>query len=203
MSGTRQQLTDAACQSIIPPVSVWNRTQLFFIHVPACTSTSIFGTRQHFTDAACQSRIPPVCVWSETQLFSSVSKPVPRPPCLEPDNISLMRPVKAIFLLLCLVTPLSAPQDTVRKAWFPIAAWVQVMGHKAVAAVDGLEKRRMPVKLHFWKRIEGLIPPDLEEVTQYMGSSNVSLPMITKKGKATEGCMSVGTSSLPPGQRPR
>ena len=94
-----------------------------------------------------------------------------------------MRPVKAEFLLLCLVTPLSALQDTVRKAWFPIAAWVQVMGDKAVAAVDGLEKRGLPVKLHFWKCIEGLIPPDLEEVTQYMGSNNVSLPMITKKAK--------------------
>ena len=31
--------------------------------------------------------------------------------------------------------------------------------------------------------MEGLIPPDLEEVTQYMVSSNVSLPMITKKAK--------------------
>ena len=30
MSGTRQQHTDAACQSIIPPVCVWNQTQLFF-----------------------------------------------------------------------------------------------------------------------------------------------------------------------------
>ena len=57
------------------------------------------------------------------------------------------------------------------------------MGDKAVAAVDGYEKRGLPVKLHFWKCIEGLIPPDLEEVTQYMGSSNVSLPMITKKAK--------------------
>ena len=94
-----------------------------------------------------------------------------------------MRPVKAEFLLLCLPTPLSALQDTVRKAWFPIAAWVQVMGDNAVAAVDGLEKRGLPVKLHFWKCIEGLIPPDLEEVTQYMGSSNVSLPMFTKKAK--------------------
>ena len=78
---------------------------------------------------------------------------------------------------------MSALQDTVRKAWFPIAAWVQVMGDKAVAAVDGLEKRGLPVNLHFWKCIEGLIPPDLKEVTQYMGSSNVSLPMITKKAK--------------------
>ena len=113
----------------------------------------------------------------------SLSKRVPRPRCLEPDNISLMRPVKAEFLLLCLLTPLSALQDTVRKAWFPIAAWVQVTGDKAVAAVDGLEKSGLPVKLPFWKCIEGLIPPDFEEVTQYMGSSNVSLPMITKKEK--------------------
>ena len=94
-----------------------------------------------------------------------------------------MRPFKAEFLLLCLVTPLSALQDTVRKDWFPIAAWVQVMGDKAVVAVHGLEKRGLPVKLHFWKCIEGLIPPDLEEVTQYMGSSIVSLQMITKKAK--------------------
>ena len=56
-------------------------------------------------------------------------------------------------------------------------------GDKAVAAVDGLERRGLPVKLHFWKCLEGLIPPDLEEVTQYMGSSNVSLPMITKEAK--------------------
>ena len=101
----------------------------------------------------------------------------------EPNNVSLMRPFKAEFLLLCLLTPLSALQDTARKAWFPIAALVHVMGDKAVAAVDGLEKRGLPVKLHFWKCIEGLIPPDLEELTQYMGSSNVSLPMITKKAK--------------------
>ena len=76
------------------------------------------------------------------------------------------------------------------------------MGDKAVAAVDPLERHGLRVKLHFWKCIEGLIPLDLEEVTQYMGSSNVSLPIITKKGKATEGCTCVGTSSLPPGQRP-
>ena len=94
-----------------------------------------------------------------------------------------MRLVKAEFLPLCLLTPLSALLDTVRKAWFPIAAWVQVMGDKAVAAVDGLEKRGLPVKLHVWKCIEAPIPPDLEEVTQYMGSSNVSLPMITKRAK--------------------
>ena len=31
--------------------------------------------------------------------------------------------------------------------------------------------------------MEGLIPPDLEEVTRYMVSSNVSLPMITTKAK--------------------
>ena len=114
------------------------------------------GTKQELTDAACQSRIPP-------------------------DNVSLMRPVKAEFLLLCLLTPLSAVQDTVRKDRFPIAACVQVMGDKAVAAVDGLEKIGLPVKLHFWKCIEGLIPPYLEELTQYMGSSNVSLPMIKQK----------------------
>ena len=52
-----------------------------------------------------------------------------------------------------------------------------------MAAVDGLEKRGLSVKLHFWKCIEGLIPRDLEEVTQHMGSSNVSLPMILKKAK--------------------
>ena len=76
-----------------------------------------------------------------------------------------------------------ALQDAVRKAWFPIAAWVQVMGDKAVGAVDGLERRGLPVKSHFGKCIKRLIPTDLEEVTQYMGSSNVSLPMITKKAK--------------------
>ena len=44
-----------------------------------------------------------------------------------------------------------ALHDTVKKAWFVIAAWVQVMGDKAVAAVDGLERRGLLVKLHFWK----------------------------------------------------
>ena len=59
------------------------------------------GTRQQLSDAARQSIILPVCVWNQTQLFFlSLSKPVPRPPCLEPDNISLMRPVKAEFLLI-------------------------------------------------------------------------------------------------------
>ena len=75
------------------------------------------------------------------------------------------------------------------------------MGDKAVAAVDGLEKRGLPVKLHFWKCIEGLIPPDLEEVTQCMGFNSVTANDY-KKGKATEGCTSVGTSSLPPRPRP-
>ena len=41
MSGTRQQLNDAACQSRIPPVCVWNQTQSFFISVKACTWTSM------------------------------------------------------------------------------------------------------------------------------------------------------------------
>ena len=72
-------------------------------------------------------------------------------------------------------------KDSVRKAWFPIAAWVQVVGDKPVAAVDGFERRGLPVKLHFWKCLEGPIPPDLEEVTQYMGSINV--PIITNKAK--------------------
>ena len=36
------------------------------------------------------------------------------------------------------------------------------MGDKVVAAVDGLEKHGSPIKLHFWKCIEGLIPPDLD-----------------------------------------
>ena len=76
-----------------------------------------------------------------------------------------------------------ALHDNVRKAWLPSAAWVQVMRDKAVAAVDGLGSRGLRVKLHFWKCIEGLIPPDLEEVTQYMGSNTVSLPMITQKAK--------------------
>ena len=57
------------------------------------------GTRQQLTDAACQSIIPRVCVSNQTQLFLSLSKRVPRPPCLEPDNISLMRPVTAELLL--------------------------------------------------------------------------------------------------------
>ena len=35
--------------------------------------------------------------------FLALSKCVPGPPCLEPDNNSLMRPVKAEFLMLCLV----------------------------------------------------------------------------------------------------
>ena len=76
-----------------------------------------------------------------------------------------------------------AVQDTVRKARFPIAAWVQLMGDKAVVVVHGLERRGQSAKLHFWKRLEGLIPPNLEEVTQYMCFSNVSLPMIKKKAK--------------------
>ena len=39
-------------------------------------------------------------VWNQTpDVFLSLSKPVPGPPCLEPDNNSLMRPIKAKFLL--------------------------------------------------------------------------------------------------------
>ena len=39
-------------------------------------------------------------VWNQTPyVFLSLSKPVRGPPCLEPDNNSLMRPVKAKFLL--------------------------------------------------------------------------------------------------------
>ena len=82
-----------------------------------------------------------------------------------------------------------ALQDAVRKAWFPIAAWVQVMEDKAVVAFDRLERRGLPIKLHFWKCLEGLIPQQCVTANDY------------KEGKATEGCTSVGTSSLPPGQR--
>ena len=35
--------------------------------------------------------------------FLALSQCLPGPPCLEPDNNSLLRPVKAKFLLLCLV----------------------------------------------------------------------------------------------------
>ena len=72
MLGTKQQLIDAACQSIILRVCVWNQTKLLFIPVKACTSTSMSGTKQHFTDAACQSTIPPDCVWNQTLLFLSL-----------------------------------------------------------------------------------------------------------------------------------
>ena len=78
---------------------------------------------------------------------------------------------------------LPSVQDTVGKAWFPIAAWVQAMGEKVVSAVEGLEKRGLPVKLHFWKCLEGLVPLDLEEVTQYMSSTTVTMPMIVTRAK--------------------
>ena len=80
------------------------------------------GTRQHLTDAAYQSIILPVCVWNQTQLFSSLSKLVPRPPCLEPDNISLMRPVKAEFFLFVSGNTPVCSAGHCKKAWFPIAA---------------------------------------------------------------------------------
>ena len=57
------------------------------------------------------------------------------------------------------------------------------MGDKAVLAVDGLERRGLLVKLHFWKCLEGLIPPDLEEVTQFIGTTTVTTPMISKRAK--------------------
>ena len=61
----------------------------------------MYGTRQQLTDTACQSITLPVIIWNQTQLFfSSPSKPVPRPPCLELDNISLMPPIKAEFLVI-------------------------------------------------------------------------------------------------------
>ena len=104
----------------------------FFISVKACTSSPMSGTRQHFTDAACHSKIPTVCVQCQTQVFLSLSKPMRGPSCLEPDNILLMRPVTAEFLQLCLLTPLSALQDTVKNSSYPIAGLVQVMGDKAV-----------------------------------------------------------------------
>ena len=186
MSGTRQQLTDAACQSRILPVCVLNQAQLFFISVEACAWTSMSGTRQHFTDAACHSRIPPVCVWYQSQRFficvracALTSMSGTRQHFNDASCQRRIPPVVSVNML----TLLSALHDTVRKAWFPIAAWVQVMGDKAMAVVNRLEKRGLPVKLHFWKCIEGLIPPDLEEVTQYMGSSNMSLLMVTKKAK--------------------
>ena len=79
-------------------------TRCIFISVKACARTSMSGTRQQLTDAAGESRIPRVFVWNQTpDVFLSVSKPVPGPPCPEPDNISLMRPVKEEFLVLCLV----------------------------------------------------------------------------------------------------
>ena len=74
-------------------------------------------------------------------------------------------------------------RDTVRKAWFPIAAWVQAMGEKVVSVVDSLEKRALPVKLHFSKCLEALIPPNPEHVTQYMSSTTVTTPMISKRAK--------------------
>ena len=82
-----------------------------------------------------------------------------------------------------LVYALPSVHDTVKKAWFLIAAWVQVMGEKAVSAVEGLERRWLPVKFHFSKCLEGLIPPDFEEVKQYMSSTTVTMPMISKRAK--------------------
>ena len=57
------------------------------------------------------------------------------------------------------------------------------MGEKAASIVDGLEKRGLLVKLHFWKCLEGLIPQDLEEVTRYMSSTTMAMPMISKRAK--------------------
>ena len=53
----------------------------------------------------------------------------------------------------------------------------------AVSGVHGFEKRGTQVKLHFWKCLEGMILSNWGEVTQRMGSAQVSLPMITKEGK--------------------
>ena len=60
------------------------------------------------------------------------------------------------------------------------------MGDKAVLAVNELERRGLPVKLHFWKCLEDHPPPpppDIQDVTQYMGSTGVTLPMISKRAK--------------------
>ena len=53
------------------------------------------------------------------------------------------------------------------------------MGEKAVSAVEGLERRGLPVKLHFWKCLECLIPLDLEDVTRYMSSTTLTVPMFS------------------------
>ena len=55
-----------------------------------CTCVSWPGQLSHATTKAV------TVVWNQTlDVFLSLSKTVPGPPCLEPDNNSLMRPVKA------------------------------------------------------------------------------------------------------------
>ena len=39
------------------------------------------------------------------------------------------------------------------------------------------------MKLHFWKCLEGLIATDFGEVAQYIGTTTVTMPMISKTAK--------------------
>ena len=56
-------------------------------------------------------------------------------------------------------------------------------GETGLSAADGLEKRGLPVKLHFWTCLEGLIPLDLQEATQDMSSTTMTIPVSSKRAK--------------------
>ena len=81
------QLSHATTKAV---TVVWNQTLDVFLSL-SDNNSLMRPVKAYFS----------LCV-SETRhnFFLSLSKPVPRPPCVLPDNISLMRPVKAEFLLI-------------------------------------------------------------------------------------------------------
>ena len=69
------------------------------------------------------------------------------------------------------------------------------MCKKAVSVVDGPERHGLPVKLHFWKLLEGLILPDLEEVTHGLHHRDNANEF--KEGEAAPGSTSTGAAPVP------
>ena len=122
------------CHSCLEP-----DTRCIFISVKAYARTSMSRTRQQLTDAACQSIIPLVCLEPDTTFFLFLSKPLPRPPCLDPDSISVMRPVTAEFLLFASGT---------RHSFFitvKACAWTSMSGTRQHFTAAACQSRIPPV----------------------------------------------------------
>ena len=80
-----------------------------------------------------------------------------------------------MILCSCIKIPSFSLQASVARQWGPLAKLVRTCGRDAFTAVDGLEKRGVPLELGTFKDCEGLTPHFLKGACTYLNNPKCSL----------------------------